>query len=580
MPTPTEALEFLRKSGVQPAFAPQGQQPGAQASPEASQALERLRSQGVVPAFGSSQSTLPVPPEPTGDGRVPVLGDVLKPFAEAGLSYLAPYRAVSGALTGGLEGARKAVEPVDLPIVGKTSPMGSVTPQEALTGPGVEKFTRDTVGNALQMAPYFLPFPGAASAASLPSKMLAGAKMGAVSGAMGSGGRSVREGGSAGDVAASSLVGGVGGAVTGAVLPAVGVGVKKVSSALTGVPEDVYTRSIDNPELHQYAKNVVAENPEAPYSAMAERAAGKLMGDKNAATAAWKKAAADFAKANPGAKFDVSAGAQDIADSLSDFGIAAKTVKGRTVLSQEGPKAISDRALGKIQEFVDEVQSSKALTPEQLIRLRQSFNRIYNELPTSELGGPTAAHAAMMKLKEPLNSVLDDVLPAPLKAADAALRAWYDSMDKFGTRIMDAQGNVNQNAGSFLRGVTGREKTVWQDRLGDELVDRLQAIKDALVLSNVKPIQGSRTTDIVKTAIPYMLGIGAASSGAGAAGTIPFFAALAGMSPAVAEKFVSMVGQGAKSGLNQAVKAGVVQSAAPSVGEGILTKARKAILGK
>lgn len=573
---------------MQPAFAPQtpqptqGGRPSPQEAPEVSQALEHLRSQGIVPAFGSSASTSQVPPEPSGDGRVPVLGDILKPFAEAGLSFIAPYRAVSGGLTGGLEGARKAVEPIDLPIVGKTSPMGSVTPQEALTGPGINKFVRETAGNALQMAPYFLPFSQLPASAPLLSRMATGAGQGAVSGALGGGGRAIREGEGAKGIAVSTAQGALGGAIVGGATPAVTTGVRKASSLWTGVDDADYTSVLGNPDKLAYGQQVRAENPKDAYSALAQRIGDKLNSDRKEAAASWKSAMEQFSSQNPDARFDVSSRAREITDALSEFGIKAKVVKGNVVLYQDGPASVGKAGMGKLQEFANELYKARNLDADQLIRLRQTFNRIYNEIPKGEFRDVTPAHAAMMKMKGPLDKVLSETLPPQLRAADAAIASWYDTMEDFGYKIIDGKGRMDKNAGAFLRSLNRGEKLEWQSAVGPELMDRLDAIRLADQFANIKPNTGSRPFDIIKAYAPSVIsgGAGAVALGASPAAALPILGTVLGMSPLVAGKVLQAVSAGSQNGFNQAVKTGLAQMAGPPVGEGLLSRARRAVLGE
>lgn len=141
---------------------------------------------------------------------------------------------------------------------------------------------------------------------------------------------------------------------------------------------------------------------------------------------------------------------------------------------------------------------------------------------------------------------------------------------------------MDKNAGSFLRSLNRGEKLEWQTAVGPELMERLDAIRLADQFANIRPPTGSRAFDIIRSLGPSILGggAGAVAIGGSPAAALPLLGTVLGMSPLAAGKVLQAVAAGSRNGVNQAIKTGLAETVGPYIGEGLLSKARKAVTGR
>lgn len=334
---------------------------------------------------------------------------------------------------------------------------------------------------------------------------------------------------------------------------AAGKGVKQVSSIATGVPKDVLTRAATPEYAPKIEKAItqIEKNPTQPYLDLAQETA---TGIKNAETSASENlttAIDNFKKFQGNTKFDVSQKIQTISDALKPFstsGLKVTQLKdasgkfGRFVIDRSPQSSFTDKEVKELQDIMDTIRNSKGVDIDNLLSLRKKMSTAYDAIPLGVNGNPRPYHAALMAMKKETENAIDGLLPKELKQANNQYRLVQDMKDAFGNRIVDAQGNLKDNAEQFLsnlgnmnKGELRKQVDKYRELTGIDLTDEIQVMKDAQKLSPLFATTGSRTQDILRAVLTTALGTGVA----GPVGGLGILAT----SPKVAGKVATTVGK-------------------------------------
>jgi hypothetical protein len=272
----------------------------------------------------------------------------------------------------------------------------------------------------------------------------------------------------------------------------------------------------------------VASNPKAPFHELATRTAGAINGAEQDASQKLMDAASAFRKANPGATFNVRPLGSAMAEALSKFrssGLVLDTQKdaaGRIrgfKLATTPQSPFTKHEMAALNELMGKIKASNKVGIDDLMALRKSFSTAYDAIPEGE-SGPTVYHAAVMSMKEPAEKIIDRILPAELKDANANYRAVQEMKDTFGNRITDGKGTVKPTAESFLSGLGNANKGELRNSVanlhkmvGIHLPSEVQAVNDAVNLSP-SLLAHKNPTDAVRRALVqhYFTGPGAAEA--------------------------------------------------------------------
>ncbi len=385
--------------------------------------------------------------------------------------------------------------------------------------------------------------------------------------------------------------------------------VKKVVPGLTGVASDIYADVFARPDKYDAAAQILKEHPDQPFLGLAQRIAEKAQEAQGAAKDAWREAAVAFRDANPLKKFDVSAKVPDIKKAITgtekDLGFGLKAVKERAPGTTEtkltvGPdkefqmvdldkkgkmsgqahlepsgkvSGWTDKEMGKLNDLVSTLQSSKNIGPEEVLELDRVFDTAYNDIPFNNDGSPTRYHAAVMALKKKTEEEIEKILPKELQEAYASLRRTHELQEEFVDKIADRQGNLKDGASTFLsslgnlnRGERRLKADKFAQDLGMDPVDAVNILKNASKLKEATPQTGKRTLDVIRA---WLTGGGIASGGAsllgGATGVgLPLLAGSTGLmlasSPSATGAAVKGLGK-----INQKIDPKVLKSVAPMV---------------
>lgn len=320
----------------------------------------------------------------------------------------------------------------------------------------------------------------------------------------------------------------------------------RAASFLTNVDQNVFKRVAQNPE---YAQKVLKASDEIvsggtnPFLNKAEDLATQLKENDILIKNEFKNSIKTFTNKND--RFDVGARVNEIIDSVDDFR-TGKDIKFEQLRNKDGSfgkykitkgqfSPYSTEEIINLNSLINDIQSARNITADQLIALDQKIASYYNRVPLGANQTPTPYHAAVMQLKEATESRITDLLPDNLKVSYEKYANLNKAKSSFINKIIDEQGNVRPGAESFLsnllnknKGQIQKEIDAFQKATGINLLDDVQSIRDAIVLSQVNPATGSRISDILKTvlftgggsAAGSLLGPGGAVGGATVGGII------------------------------------------------------------
>lgn len=351
---------------------------------------------------------------------------------------------------------------------------------------------------------------------------------------------------------------------------------KATAAITTGVPREVFSRATNPRYVGAIQRGLeTIRGSTNPFLNLAESVATKLSSAGEAAGKAIRTAAEAFQRANPRAGFNVRPYVRDIAESLSPFKTSGITIARRKVgdvvqyivrASPQSPFSVKEVSL--LQELFDTLRGSQNITSSNLLALRQKISAAYDAIPLGVNKNPRPYHAAIMAMTQKTDEVIRNLLPGELRTAYDQYARVARSMEQFGRRIVDAEGAVKQGAEGFIGNIIGINKGELakvireaSEVLGFDLVDEVQAIKDAQKLSNVFAATGSRTQDIARSFIAG--GVGAAS-----AGTPGALLGLAATSPRVVGAAALGIGR-ARAALSQKLPS-LVEKALRAAGETFL----------
>lgn len=542
--------------------------------------VESFRASNIPPSYASSEERLRAAGvDPTKANQIQqgepgfiqsVAQNIARPFLNVGASTYAVSDAVRNLVQGNRQGAQQALDkPYDFGYFGKgIKPMGSVTPQEALTPDGMGTVARDAASNALQLAPYTFGGGFSPTKPGLLSKMVAGGKTGSTVGSMSSLGSAIGDKASLRDTAARTAVGAVGGGITGATIPLIQEGVRRTLGATSGLGNKTLEKFTSKPDSIKYGQDAISSGGEnGGYYQLGQDLKDKLVSDKSIADSAWKAASTNFQKANPNVRLNVAEQLGDIATPLQDFGLNVVKDKGKFAVIADGPTGFSDKQLSEVSKLLNKFSTYKALRPEQLPRLLQEISAAYEAVPIGN-NGPLPYHALIMQMKAPVANAVKATMPKDLLESYALQEAYYDAMDRYGSRVIDKAGESTMNASNFLRSIGNPGRGELRDKVGQGLVNRVQSIKDAEAISHVLPPTGSRNEDVFRQLFAYF---GAIPTGG---------ASIAVASPAVVGNAALGVGRLGQAGVTGALKTGILEGVSEPTGKALLTQARKRILGQ
>ena len=290
----------------------------------------------------------------------------------------------------------------------------------------------------------------------------------------------------------------------------------RAASFLTNVDQEVFKRVANSPE---YAQKVLKSSDEIiaggtnPYFSKAEELAGQFTTAETETKNLFKSQIKQFTDKNQ--RFDVGARVNEIIDSVDDFR-TGKDIQFTQLRNKDGSlgaykitkgqfSPYSTEEIVNLNSLVNDIRSAKNITADQLIALDQKIASYYNRVPLGANQTPTPYHAAVMQLKEATESRISDLLPDSLKVAYEKYASLNRAKSAFISKIVDEQGNVRTTAESFLSNLLNKnkgqiQKTIldFEKATGINLLDDVQAIRDAIALSQVNPATGSRISDILK----------------------------------------------------------------------------------
>lgn len=499
-----------------------------------------------------------------------VVQGIAKPFLNVGSSAYSVVDATNKLFQGDNQGAQESLDkPRDFGYFGKDiKPMGSVTPEQAFTPEGAGRMGRDAASNALQLAPYFLGGGFKPSGIGLGSKVAAGTKTGATIGGMSSLGSALGDDASASETVARTGAGVLGGAAAGATMPLLQAGARRLFGASSGLGSKTLEKFTSKPDSVNYGRDMIASGgDESGYYQLGQQLKEKLVNDKSIADQTWIQSAKAFQKTNPSVRLNVAEQLGDIATPLQEFGLNVVKDKGKFVVIPDGPTGFSPKQLGEVSNLLNKFSSYTALRPEQLPRLLQEISAAYEAVPIGN-NGPLPYHALIMQMKAPVSNTLKTVMPKELLDSYAMQEAYYDAMEKYGSKVVNKAGESTMNASNFLRSIANPGRGELRDKVGEGLVNRVQSIKDAEAISHIFPPTGSRNEDVFRQLVAYF---GAIPTGG---------ASVAIASPAVVGNAALGIGKLGQAGVTGALKTGILEGVSEPTGKALLTQARKRILGQ
>lgn len=311
--------------------------------------------------------------------------------------------------------------------------------------------------------------------------------------------------------------------------------VSRVASALSGVPRETLQRaaSVEYAPKIEKAIATIADNPTQPFLGVTQNIATGIRTADERATSKLVTAMEDFKIKNPGKTFDVQTKIPEFADAVKPFRSSGLIVEpsreaGKITgyqLAKTAQSPFTDKEIVNLNNLFSKIRASKAVNVDDLLALRKSFSSAYDAVPLGVNGTPTVYHAAVMALKDRAETLIHNILPDQLKAANTEFASMEKMKSAFGNRIIDSQGNLKQGAEQFIsnlgnlnKGEIRRILGEHAARLGINIEDEIRIIKDAQKLSHFFTPTGSRTQDVLRTFLIGGLGFGTGGlGGAGAA---------------------------------------------------------------
>lgn len=307
---------------------------------------------------------------------------------------------------------------------------------------------------------------------------------------------------------------------------------EKGGELLTAVPKENLSKWFNlaktQPKKLEMVNEIIQENPQQPFLALADRIGSKIKAMKEDAQKAFSSAKETFEQTSPDVRFDVSHKVPELKSPLEDFGLTLRQVKdkggkmtGEFVVEPKGKITdLNQKELGFVQDLVNNVRSAKGLTLDDLTALRGKFARAYDAVPLNLDGQPTKYHALVKSLENAGEKIIHDALPDTIKEANKLYQDYWIVQNKIGHNILDASGQTKQGAETFLgnlmnvnKGAQRRAVEEASQKLGIDILDNSQNLRLAKDVSESVPSSvKNRTTDIVK-GVAVALGGGSVATG-------------------------------------------------------------------
>ena len=309
----------------------------------------------------------------------------------------------------------------------------------------------------------------------------------------------------------------------------------KAAEVLTNVPADDFKFAADpqyNSMVQKAAKNV-ADNEKQPFFELANRTATGLNKAQETAAQQLQQAKLAFKSAEPTAVFDVRPYKAELTGQLQSFKEYGLELAGEKnfKLKKTAQSPFSDRELNALNGLLGKINASGQIDIDNLLALSKSLNAVYDEIPLGVNGTPRPYHAAVMAIKAPTDSFIDNILPPQLRGAFDQYRLVQDMKSEIGNKLIDGQGNLKDTAEQFLANLANSNKgnvRLNADQIraltGVDINNEVRAVKVAQRFSNVFPTTGSRTQDVMRSILATGLGsvaLGPAGTAVGIAATSP-----------------------------------------------------------
>lgn len=357
-------------------------------------------------------------------------------------------------------------KPVNYGYAGKVVTPGSqASPIEGI---------KSIVGTGAELAPYalgeFVPgssVPGTA-ARTLRSVTEAGAKTGAIKGALTGLGSALSSNKGFGDTLLSLLGGTVGGSIAGAGTSSAGYGFNKGISSLSNLwktepPKlsqaaiDASKRLAEDPQATVDAQALLESDPQNPMREVVVGVKQSFDDLHDMAKASWDQAANDFEKENPGKTFDVRPKVGEaMKDTFGKFNLGLEQAKDGSFKVIDNGSSLSDKEINAVQDLMNKLNTmGKKVNLRGIQGLQNKISAAYNAVDSS--AGATPYHALIMQMREPFQEAVGEVLPDGMKDANLLYRTYYSAYNLLGKKIFKGE-DVQTGAESFLSNLVGKNK--------------------------------------------------------------------------------------------------------------------------
>jgi hypothetical protein len=295
--------------------------------------------------------------------------------------------------------------------------------------------------------------------------------------------------------------------------------VETVGEALTGVEQvklDKWVNLARNfPKKLEEYKEAIKLNPKNPLMTFAKNLSNKIGLERVIAEEKWKKAKEIAREKYGDIKLDISYNFKDQIDYLNKFlneyGLKIETVEkaGKTIAGIAKQKITDyvvkpvhklsqvDENIPEIQKFVNLISNATDLTIDEINFFRGKIDEIYNSVKYSVDGKAKPFHRLIMELREPVEEMVQRLLPEELKEANIAYRRYYDLYQNFGKYITEFKNGIattKATAEQFLSNLVKKNKGIIAERsnkeavkLGEDLLNEIENYKIAEELSKNTP---------------------------------------------------------------------------------------------
>ncbi len=308
--------------------------------------------------------------------------------------------------------------------------------------------------------------------------------------------------------------------------------VPQVFSNATGVSQDVIKQATENPDLWQQSMKEVADNPSSPYNPLASQVSQAMISGEKDVKAAYKQGLAQVTEAAGDTTFNVSPQISQVNDVLKNFNLSTELVRNPdgtlsdTLAIKRTPQVqLSEAELGKLDNLVNSVRQSKAISFQDLTQLQQKFDNAYNEIPYGANNSPTTYHAIVSQLGDVLDkkvaTVAKDYVPQ-MAAVNKQYAEYKQILKQFGNKFIDRTDTANPQqapqAEGFLSNLLNKNKLQQQVNVkkleeftGIPILDRVAGLKAAQQFQKV--VESGKPNTIQKFMTNAGLGGGALIGG-------------------------------------------------------------------